>query len=308
MSAAVPAATGTDPEGAPTLDPTTTVPTNAELTPRREVWLRFLDNRLAVAGAIAILLLVLLAVFAPLIATQDPLAVDPVNARQPPSAEHWFGTDQIGRDLFSRVVYGARVSLRIGIGAAAIATVLGVTAGLAAGYHRGRVDALVMRATDVLLAFPYILAAIAIISVIGAGERTVILVLGLLGWLPIARVLRASVLQVTSLEYVQAARALGAGDLRIMLRHVLPNAIQPVIVYATLFVGTAVLSEAALSFLAVGVQEPTPAWGLMVNQGRRFLASSPHLLFFPGAAIFLMVTAFVFVGDGLRDALDPRLQ
>jgi ABC-type dipeptide/oligopeptide/nickel transport system permease subunit len=308
MSAAVPAATGTDPEGAPTLDPTTTVPTNAELTPRREVWLRFLDNRLAVAGAIAIVLLVLLAVFAPLIATQDPLAVDPVNARHPPSAEHWFGTDQIGRDLFSRVVYGARVSLRIGIGAAAIATVLGVTAGLAAGYHRGRVDALVMRATDVLLAFPYILAAIAIISVIGAGERTVILVLGLLGWLPIARVLRASVLQVTNLEYVQAARALGAGDLRIMLRHVLPNAIQPVIVYATLFVGTAVLSEAALSFLAVGVQEPTPAWGLMVNQGRRFLASSPHLLFFPGAAIFLMVTAFVFVGDGLRDALDPRLQ
>jgi len=148
----------------------------------------------------------------------------------------------------------------------------------------------------------------AIISVLGPGERTVILVLGLLGWLAIARVLRSSMLHVTSLEYVTAARALGASGPRILLRHVLPNAIQPVIVYATLFVGSAILSEAALSFLGLGIQEPTPAWGLMVNQRRRFLATSPHLLFFPGAAIFVIVTAFVFVGDGLRDALDLRLQ
>jgi ABC-type dipeptide/oligopeptide/nickel transport system permease subunit len=275
--------------------------------PTGDVWPRFRANRLAVLGLALIVLFLLAAVFAPLLATHDPIAIEPANARRPPSAAHWFGTDQLGRDLYSRVIYGARVSLRVGTLAVALATVIGVTAGAVAGYYRGLVDTAVMRATDVLLAYPYLLAAIALISVVGPGERTVILVLGLLGWLAIARVLRAGVLQVTSLEYVAAARALGAGDLRIILRHVLPNAIQPVIVYATLFVGSAVLSEAALSFLGVGVQEPTPAWGLMVNQGRRFLATSPHLLFFPGGAIFLVVTAFVFVGDGLRDALDPRL-
>lgn len=282
-------------------------PQPVEMSPRTEIWLRFRANKLAVFGLAVIILLVILAVFAPLIATHDPAAVDPANARQPPSAEHWFGTDQVGRDLFSRVVYGARVSLRVGILAVALATAIGVIAGGVAGYYRGAVDGLVMRTTDVLLAFPYILAAIAIISVIGPGERTVILVLGLLGWLAIARVLRGSILQVTSLEYVDAARALGASDLRILIRHVLPNSIQPVIVYSTLFVGAAVLSEAALSYLGLGVQEPTPAWGLMVAQGRRFLVTSPHMLFFPGAAIFVIVTAFVFVGDGLRDALDPRL-
>ncbi len=282
-------------------------PQPIEMSPRAEIWLRFRENKLAVFGLVVIIGLVVLAVFAPLVATHDPAAVEPAVARQPPSAEHWFGTDQVGRDLFSRLVYGARVSLRVGIGAVALATTIGVMAGGIAGYYRGVVDGFIMRTTDVLLAFPYILAAIAIISVIGPGERTVILVLGLLGWLAIARVLRAAVLQVTSLEYVDAVRALGASDLRILIRHVLPNSIQPVIVYATLFVGAAVLSEAALSYLGLGVQEPTPAWGLMVNQGRRFLVTSPHMLFFPGAAIFVIVTAFVFVGDGLRDALDPRL-
>jgi len=299
---------GTAPYDAGVAGPAVVLPSAVELSPRAEIWLRFRDNRLAVLGLVAIALLVLAALFAPLLTPYDPAAIDPANARQPPSAAHWFGTDQVGRDVYTRVVYGTRVSLRVGIFSVGIATLIGVTAGAVAGYYRGAVDAAVMRATDVLLAFPYILAAIAIISVFGPGERTVILVLGLLGWLAIARVLRSSVLQVTSLEYVTAARALGASGPRILLRHVLPNAIQPVIVYATLFVGSAILAEAALSFLGLGIQEPTPAWGLMVNQGRRFLATSPHLLFFPGAAIFVIVTAFVFVGDGLRDALDPRLQ
>ena len=274
-----------------------------------DVWRRYRKNKLAMLGLGIIVLLVLVAVFAEVIAPYDPEEIpSPISARESPSWEHLFGTDAVGRDLFSRVVFGARVSLRVGIASVIIATVIGVAAGAAAGYYGGWVDSFLMRITDIFLAFPYILAAIAIITVVGRGERTVILVLGLLGWLAIARVLRSSFLQIKQQEYVEAAHAIGASDRRIIFRHMLPNAIQPVIVYSTLFVGSAVLSEAALSFLGVGVTPPTPAWGLMVAEGRKFLATDPYLLFFPGAAIFLTVTAFVFVGDGLRDALDPRLR
>ena len=274
-----------------------------------DVWRRFRKNKLAMFGLGIIVFLVFVAVFAEVIAPYDPEQIpSPISPRESPSWDHLFGTDQVGRDLFSRVVFGARVSLRVGIASVILATVIGVAAGAAAGYYGGWIDSLLMRITDIFLAFPYILAAIAIITVVGRGEKTVILVLGLLGWLAIARVLRSSFLQIKQQDYVEAARAIGAGDRRIIFRHMLPNAIQPVIVYSTLFVGTAVLSEAALSFLGVGVTPPTPAWGLMVADGRKFLATDPHLLFFPGAAIFLTVTAFVFVGDGLRDALDPRLR
>jgi peptide/nickel transport system permease protein len=275
---------------------------------RGGTWRRFKRNRLALFGLAMIVLIILAALFAELITKYDPAQIDTSNRRQPPSGEHWFGTDQIGRDTFSRVIFGARVSLRVGIFATLIAVVIGVVAGSLAGYYGGIVDSIVMRLTDLFLAFPYLLAALAIITVIGRGERTVIIVLGLLGWLAIARVLRSQILQVKEREFIEAARAVGASDLRIITRHILPNSIQPVIVYATLFLGAAVLSEAALSFLGVGIQDPTPAWGLMVAQGRRYLVPSPHLLFFPGAAIFVMVTAFVFVGDGLRDALDPKLK
>jgi len=273
-----------------------------------DVWRRFKRNRLAMVGLGLIVLIVLLAVFAEVITKYNPGTIDPIHKRESPSLKHWFGTDQLGRDMFSRVIFGARVSLRVGIFATAIATVIGVVLGSLAGYYGGWIDGLIMRITDIFLAFPYILAALAIIAVIGTGERTVILVLGLLGWLAIARVLRSTILQIKETEYIDAARALGCSDFRIITRHILPNAIQPVIVYATLFTGSAVLSEAALSFLGVGIQDPTPAWGLMVARGKNFLSVSPHLLFFPGAAIFLMVMAFVFVGDGLRDALDPRLK
>ncbi len=274
---------------------------------RTDVWRRFRRNKLAMLGLAVIVLLVLAALFAPWIARYDPYQLSS-ELRKPPSSEHWFGTDTVGRDLFARLVYGARVSLTVGISAALIATVVGVIMGALAGFYGGWIDAFIMRVTDILLAFPYIVLAIAIISVIGRGQSTVILVLGLLGWLAIARVLRSSFLQIKQMEYIEAARATGASNVRIMFRHMLPNAIQPVIVYSTLFVGAAVLSEAALSFLGIGIQEPTPAWGLMVNQGRKFLTSAPHLLLFPGAAIFLMVLAFLFVGDGLRDALDPKLK
>ena len=275
--------------------------------PRRDLWRRFRRNRLATVGLVVVGLEVAAAVLAPLITFVDPGQVDSGASLSPPSADHWFGTDLLGRDLYSRVVYGARVSLQVGIVAALIAVAIGLVAGAAAGWYGGFTDGLVMRVTDVFLAFPYVLAAIAVITAVGRGKTAVIVVLGLLGWMPIARLFRSSVLQAKQTEYVEAARAMGVGDLGVVTRHILPNAVQPVVVYATIFVGTAVLSEAALSFLGAGITEPTAAWGLMVAQGRDFVLSSPHLLLFPGGAIFLTVLAFVFVGDGLRDALDPRL-
>lgn len=273
-----------------------------------DAWRRFRRNRLAVVGLGLIGVLVLAALFAELITTYEPNAIDVEARRQGPSAEHWFGTDQIGRDLFSRIVFGARVSLRVGIVSMLIATGIGVVVGSVAGYFGGWLDTLIMRITDVGLAFPYLLLAIAVVTVVGQSEEAVILTLGLLGWLAIARVLRSTILSIKEREFVEAARALGYGHGRIIARHILPNAIQPVIVYATLFTGAAVLSEAALSFLGAGVPAPKPSWGLMVNEGQRNFANSPHLLFFPGAAIFVMVVSFVFVGDGLRDALDPKLR
>jgi ABC-type dipeptide/oligopeptide/nickel transport system permease subunit len=281
--------------------------TDVQRGERGDVWRRFRKNKLAVAGLVVVVLMILAAVFAPMITRYSPTALGHAS-RAKPSLKHWFGTDVLGRDLFSRVVYGARVSLTIGIVSVAFASLIGLVVGAVTGFYGGKLDGLLMRTTDIFLSFPYILAAIVIITVIGRGERSVILVLAFLGWMPIARLFRASVLQAKQSEYVEAARAVGASDWRIITRHILPNAVQPVIVYATIFVGTAVLTEAALSFLGVGVPEPTPAWGLMVNQGRSYLFTSPHLLFFPGAAIFVTVMAFVFVGDGLRDALDPRLR
>lgn len=273
-----------------------------------EVWRRFRKNRLAIVGMVIIALEILVALLAPLITFSDPADVEPAASRLSPSADHWFGTDLLGRDMYSRVVYGARISLEVGIIAVLVALAIGLVAGALSGYFGGVVDTLVMRLTDVFLAFPYILAGIVIITAVGRGKMAVIVVLGLLGWMPIARLFRAGVVQVKELEYVEAARAVGVRDVRILTRHILPNAIQPTMVYATIFAGTAVLAEAALSFLGVGIAEPTPAWGLMVAQGKDFLSSSPHMLFFPGAAIFVTVMAFVFVGDGLRDALDPRLR
>ena len=274
---------------------------------RGDVWRRFRRNKLAVAGLGVIVLMVLAAVFAPLVTSYSPTELGDVS-RAKPSRSHWFGTDVLGRDLYTRIVYGARVSLRIGILSVLIASSIGIVIGAITGFYGGKLDGLLMRTTDVFLSFPYILAAIVIITVIGRGEGSVILVLGLLGWMSIARLFRSSVLQAKQAEYIEAARAVGCSDLRLILRHILPNAIQPVIVYATIFVGTAVLAEAALSFLGAGVVEPTPAWGYMVSQGRSHLFTAPHLLFFPAGAILATVMAFVFVGDGLRDALDPRLR
>lgn len=282
-----------------------------ELAPkplRADVWRRFRQNKLAVIGLAFIVLLIFVAIFAPWIAPYGPAERTPGAFREPPSMEHWFGTDTIGLDVFSRVVYGARISLRVGIIATIMTVVIGLILGAIAGYFGGKTDGLIMRITDVFLAIPYIVLAVAIATLFGKSVNSVILVLGLTGWLGLCRIVRASFLSLNRLEYVEAARSLGFGHTRIIFRHMLPNALQPVIVYATIEVGAIILAEAALSFLGVGPVPPTPAWGLMVSEAKSTLAVAPHMLFFPGMAIFLTVLAFVFVGDGLRDALDPKLK
>ncbi|MGI8755290.1 MAG: ABC transporter permease [Acidimicrobiales bacterium] len=277
---------------------------------RREAWRRFRRNRLAMVGLVIIVLLVAAAALAPVIRSQvshqDPYSGS-IDSFVSPNKTHWFGTDRTGRDIFIRVVYGSRISLRVGILSAAIATVIGVILGAYAAFYGGFVDGLLMRFTDIFLSLPYIILAVVLVLALGRSETTIIAVLGFLGWMGIARIFRSSMLQLKEREFAEAARAMGCRNNRIIWRHLVPNAIQPVIAYAATFVGTAVLSEAALSFLGVGAQDPTPAWGLMVDQAKGSLSTHPHELLFPGIAIFLMVSAFVFVGDGLRDAFDPRV-
>jgi ABC-type dipeptide/oligopeptide/nickel transport system permease subunit len=276
---------------------------------RADVWRRFKRNRLAMVGLGFIVLLTVVAIFAPWIAPYSITERASGEFRDGPSADHWFGTDAIGRDVFSRVVFGARVSLRIGFLATLIALVVGVTLGATAGFFGGGTDSLIMRLTDVFLAIPYIILAVSIATVVGRSENSIILILGLTGWLFVTRIVRASFLGLRRLEYVEAATALGFSRPRIMFRHVLPNALQPIIVYGTIAIGAVILSEAALSFVGVGPQEPTPAWGRMVaDAGGGSLASAPHMLFFPAMAIVLTVLAFILVGDGLRDSLDPKLK
>jgi len=275
---------------------------------RKDVWRRFKGNRLAMVGLVILIVLVLTAVFAPLIAPYSITDRAVGHYREPPSMKHYFGTDTIGRDVFSRVVFGSRVSLKIGITATTIALIIGLLLGAMAGFFGGLLDTLIMRLTDIFLAIPYIVLAVAIASVLGRSVNTVILVLGFTGWLGVCRIVRSSFLSLKQLEYVEAATALGYSKWRVMFRHILPNALQPIIVYGTIAVGGVILAESALSFLGVGPTDPTPAWGLMVSDGKSLLAVAPHLLFFPGMAIFLTVLAFVFIGDGLRDALDPKLK
>lgn len=226
----------------------------------------------------------------------------------PPSLDHPFGTDKRGLDVASRIVYGARYSLAVGIIATSIALVLGLIMGTLAAYYSGLIDSVVMRLADVFLAFPYILFAIALITVLGRGFVNLFIAIGVLAWPTIARVVRSSILSVKENEYVDAARALGASDARIMLRHMLPNAMAPIIVYGTMSIGSAILSEAALSFLGLGVQFPDPSWGHMLSEARGEMISYPWLMIFPGAAILTTVLAFVLLGDGLRDALDVKMK
>ena len=264
-------------------------------------------NRLTIIGIVIAVILVGVALFAPLIATHDRYETDPSIRYQGPSATHWFGTDATGRDVFSRVVYGARISLQVGIVVVAVSAFIGTLLGAVAGYYGGWIDRFVSGYVfNIFLAFPGLLLAIAVAAFLGQGLNKLILALCIIGWVGYARLMRGQVLKVREYDFVQAARALGASDARILLFHILPNAIQPLIVQASLGMAGAVLSEAALSFLGVGVPPPEPSWGVMIDEARYAMQDNPLGLIFPGAAIALTVLAFNFIGDGLREYLDPR--
>ena len=271
-------------------------------------WRRFARHRQAAMGAVLLGALALSALLTPYLAPHDPTEQDRVveTRFQPPSAEHPLGTDRFGRDVLSRVLYGARVSLGIGTVAVLIAVTLGTAVGAAAGYLGGWVDGAAMRAVDLLLSFPRLVLLITVVALFEPSIALVTVVLGLTGWMGTSRVVRGEVLSVREEPYVAAARSLGYGDRRILLRHVLPNAMSPVIVSATLGVGHAILAEAALSFLGLGVQPPTPSWGSMVAYGRDVMLDAWWITTFPGLAIVLTVMSFNLVGDGLRDMMDPR--
>ena len=267
---------------------------------------RLLRNFAFTSGLLLTVTLIVIALAAPLIAQKDPYEQDTSRRLEAPSKDHILGLDDLGRDVFARVVYGARVSLRVGFSVVIIASLIGVTLGAMAGYFGGAVDMIVMRLCDILLAFPGILLAIALVAVLGPSLNNVILALATIGWVGYARLVRGQVLKVREMEYVTAARALGARSPRVILLHVLPNVINPVIVMATLGLAGAILAEAALSFLGLGVQPPIPSWGAMLTAGRRYLGLANHLAIFPGAAIMLAVMGLNFLGDGLIDALDPK--
>jgi peptide/nickel transport system permease protein len=279
-------------------------------------WLRsLLRARLATAGVLILALVVVSALAAPLLAPHDPRVGDLSDSKLPPMwvhggvRTHPLGTDVLGRDILSRVLYGARISLAVGLTAVAIAGALGVTAGLVSGYYRGTLDDAIMRLAEIQLAVPFVLFAIAILAVVGPGLKNVILVLGMTGWVTYARVERGQVLGCREKEFVGAARALGARDLRIMLRHILPNTFASLIVIASSAVASTILAEAALSFLGLGVPASTPTWGGMVADGREQILTNRWWIYtFPGAAIMLTVLAINAVGDWLRDFLDPRLR
>jgi len=258
---------------------------------------------------VIVAIFVLVALFAPWIATHPVGDTDLMTRYIGPSAAHWFGTDSTGRDIFSRVVFGARISLEVGIIVVSVSVVIGTIIGSFAGYYGGWLDRFLSGYLfNVFLAFPGLLLAIAVVAFLGAGLNKLIFALCVIGWVGYARLIRAQVLKVREYDFVQAARALGAGDLRIMAVHILPNAIQPLIVQASLGMAGAVLSEASLSFLGLGVPPPAPSWGVMIEEARDLstLQAAPHALIFPGLAIALTVLAFNFIGDGLREYLDPR--
>ena len=264
-------------------------------------------NRLAAAGMVLVAIFVVFAIFAPLIAPQDPAHIDLPARLQPPSSAHWFGTDELGRDIFSRVIYGARISMIVGSSVVAGSLFLGLVFGAIAGYYGGYADRIFnVVVMNAFLSFPGILLAIAFVAFLGPGIFNLILALCIGGWVGYARLVRAQVLAVKEREYVEAARALGASDWRVVTRHILPNIIQPVIVQAAIGMAGAVLAEATMSFLGLGVPPPTASWGSMLNDGRAHLFDAPHLVLFPALAVMLAVLSFNFIGDALRDYMDPR--
>jgi peptide/nickel transport system permease protein len=268
---------------------------------------RLLKNKLAAVGLVIIFIQVLMAIFAPWITIHDPIKQNLANSELPVFSEgHWLGTDNYGRDMWSRIVYGARISLVVGITAVSLGLLGGITLGLLAGYYK-KLDGIIMRIVDLLFAFPGILLAMLIIAVLGTGLINVAIAISIWSIPTCARIVRGSVLSIKKQEYILAMKSLGASDARIIVKHILPNCMAPIIVFATMRMATAILSTASLSYLGLGAQPPTPEWGAMIAAGQDFMWTSPHMTIVPGVAIMLVVFAFNVVGDGLRDALDPNM-
>ena len=276
--------------------------------PLAEVLFRLSKSPLAMFGLAIILLLVFCAIFAEVISPYNPTAQDLAHMFETPSSAHWLGTDEFGRDILSRLIYGARVSLQVGFVAVGIALVVGGFLGAVSGYYGGRLDNAIMRVMDVLLSIPQTLLAIAIVAALGPSLMNLMIAVGISAVPTYARIVRGSVLSIRNMEFIEAARAVGSPDLRIILKHIIPNSMAPIIVQSTLGVASAILNAAGLSFIGLGIQPPNPEWGAMLSGGRQYIRDFPHMTLYPGLAIMFTILALNFLGDGLRDALDPKLK
>ena len=274
----------------------------------RDAWNRLKKNKMAIASFFLLVIIALIAVFAPLIAPYDPYTQDLSRINEPPSPDHWFGTDDVGRDLFSRVVYGTRISMLVGVVCEAICVPIGVILGALAGYFGGWIDAVISRIIEIFASFPTILFAIAVMFILGPGIMNIFIAIGVIGWTGLARMIRGQIMQLKEKEFVEAARASGASNMKIIFRHLIPNCLSTIIVVITLDIPGDIMLESTLSFVGLGVQPPDPSWGSMISEGRKFIRQNVWYSFFPGLAIMLVVLAFNTLGDGVRDALDPKLK
>ncbi|WP_339292196.1 nickel transporter permease [Paenibacillus sp. FSL W8-0187] len=284
------------------------LPSGTRFVQWKSFYHRLKKNKAALFGGYFLLLMILVAIFGPLLTQYDPTKVDYSTKLLKPSADHWFGTDHNGRDIFTRIIHGMRLTLSVGFISVIIGAAFGVVLGIISGYYGGKWDALIMRMTDVMLAFPGILLALAVVSVLGKNLFNVIIAVSIFSIPTFARVVRGSTLAVRKLEYIDAMRSLGASDGRIIFGHILPNITSPIIVQATLRIAVAILTASGLSFLGLGAQPPTPEWGAMLNDGRNYIMDHPHVALFPGLSIVFVVIAFNLLGDGLRDVLDPKMK
>ncbi len=275
---------------------------------RAVFWPRLAGNRFAVAGGVVVLLLLVVSLIAPLIVPFSPNEINAWEVLAPPSLGHWFGTDDLGRDVFSRVVYGARISLLVGFVAAGIAVLIGTLIGLLAGFYGGWIDSLLMRVVDIMFCFPAFFLILAVITFLRPSIWYIMIIIGLTGWMGVARLVRAEVLSIREMDYIMAARCIGCSDRRLIFRHILPNAVSPALVAATLGIAGAILTESALSFLGIGVQPPTPSWGNILTSGKDYIEFAWWLSLFPGLAILVTVLAYNLLGEGVRDAMDPRVK
>ncbi|AOM81466.1 ABC transporter permease [Salisediminibacterium beveridgei] len=281
---------------------------NPQLENLKDMWQKMRQNKLAMAGLILIIFFMITSVVGPFMTSMDPTSTDVQSRNIPPNADFWFGTDHQGRDIFTRIIHGMWITLAIGFSSVIMGMIVGVLIGITAGYYGKKIDAVLMRIMDVFLAFPGILLALGIVAVLGGSIVNVVIAIAIFSIPVFARIVRGSTLAVKKLEYIDAIRALGASDSRIIFRHILPNILSPIIVQATLFIATAVLTASGLSFLGLGAQPPMPEWGAMLAGGRNYMWDYPHMALFPGLAIVSIVLAFNLLGDGLRDALDPKIK